>query len=382
MIGFELTEEQKALRKLARDFAEKEIAPVAAELDEKEEFSRELFDKMGELGFAGMLTPPEYGGIGLSYVSFCIVMEELSVADLAIPGCLVPHTGQEIVLLKYATEEQKHKFVTPLARGKKLGAFCATESNAGSDVAGIQSIARLQGDNYVIDGNKIFTTNGGEADQYLVIARSTKEEGARGLSGFIVEKGNEGLSYGRKERKMGFRACSTRELIFENCAVPRENLIGKEGQGFYIAMELFDYARVECASSCVALAQAALDAAIEYAKQRVQFGQPIAEFQGIQFMLADMATQVEAARLLTYYAADRIDQGLPASKEAAMCKVFASDMAMKVTIDAVQIFGGYGYMKDYPVERYMRDAKIGQIYDGTNQIQRMIIARHLLKSPI
>lgn len=379
MIAYRLTEEQRIMQRLARDFAQKEIAPIAAETDEKEEFPREVYNKMAKLGFSGILVPQEYGGIGSTHVTFAIVMEELSKASAPIGGCIVPHTGQQRIIYKYGTEEQKKNFIVPLARGERLGAFSLTEPNAGSDAASLQTRALLQGNHYIFNGTKCFVTNGGEAEQYLVIARTDPNaKRAAGLSAFVVEKGTPGFIFGKKERKMGFRANITRELIFQDCPVPKKNLIGKEGEGLREAMELLDYAKMTAGAGSVGIAQAALDAAVEYAKQRVQFGRPIAAFQGIQFMLADMAILIEATRALTYNVADMIDKNIPAAKEAAITKVFATDMAMKVTTDVVQIFGGYGYMKDYPVERYMRDAKIGQIYDGTNQIHRAFIARQLL----
>jgi hypothetical protein len=380
MQDYGLTDEQKAVRQVARDFTRKEIEPIAAEMDEKEEFPREVYDKMGGLGFPGMLAPPEYGGSGAGYLALGLVLEEISKASSGIACCLVPHSGHYRAILRFGNEEQKRKYVTPLASGKRLGAFGMTEPDAGSDVASLQTTAILKGDHYIANGIKCFTTNGGEAEQYLLIARSKpKEEPSRGISAFIVEVGTPGFTFGKKERKMGFRANSTRDLIFQDCPIPKDNLLGEEGRGMRIGLDLMDYARMTAAASAVGEAQAALDHAIKYAEQRVQFGRPIGHLQAIQFMLADMATVVEASRVLTYRLCRMLDDDLTCDKEAAITKVFATDMAMKVASDAVQIFGGYGYMKDYPVEAIFRDAKLGQIFDGTNEIQRVIIARHLLR---
>ena len=378
MIPFAVTDEQRAFQETARKFAEKEIAPIADEMDEKEKFPREVYDKMGEVGFSGMIIPPEYGGAGLDYVTFALVLEELCKPSAGIAGCLIPHTGQQRAILMLGTEEQKREFITPLASGKKLGAFSLTEPDAGSDAASLRTTAIAGGDHYLTNGTKCFVTNGGEAEQYLLIAKTAPEKGAAGVSAFIVDLGTPGFTIGKKERKMGFRANATTQLIFEDCNIPKERLLGNEGDGFKAAMTLLDYAKLTAGVGANALAQSSLDTALEYSKTRVQFGKPICEFQAIQFILADMEIQIGASRALVLGLANRMDLKISDPKDSALVKVFATDMAMKVTTDAVQVLGGYGYMKDYPVERNMRDAKIGQIYDGTNQIQRMVISRYML----
>lgn len=378
MIPFAITDEQRAFQETARKFAEREIAPIADEMDEKEKFPREVYDKMGEVGFSGMIIPPEYGGAGLDYVTFALVLEELFKPSAGIAGCLIPHTGQERAILMMGTEEQKREFITPLATGKKLGAFSLTEPDAGSDAASLRTSAMESGDYYLTNGTKCFVTNGGEAEQYLLIAKTDPERGAAGTSAFIVDLGTPGFSIGKKERKMGFRANSTTDLIFEDCRIPKDRLLGREGEGFKVAMTFLDYAKLTAGVGANALAQSSLDTALAYSKVRVQFGKPICEFQAIQFMLADMEIQIGASKALVLGLANRMDLNISNPKESALVKVFSTDMAMKVTTDAVQVLGGYGYMKDYSVERNMRDAKIGQIYDGTNQIQRMVISRRML----
>lgn len=365
---------------MVRDFAEKSVAPTAAERDEKELFPRELFDQMGQLGLLGLPYPEEYGGAGSDVVSYAIAVEELSrVCGSTGIGVSVHTSLCAWPIFEYGTEEQKQKYLRPLAEGTTLGAFGLTEPNAGTDAAASSTIAVKDGDHYVLSGTKVFNTNGGEAGIYVVFAMTDKAAGLKGISAFIVEKDTPGFTFGKKEVKMGIRSSVQRELIFENCRVPAANLLGKEGQGFKIAMTTLDGGRIGVAAQAVGLAQGALDEAVKYAKQRVQFGKPIAANQAISFMLADMATKVEAARLLTYRAASAKDNHLPYSKEAAMAKMFASDIAVEVTTDAVQIFGGYGYSREYPVERMMRDAKITQIYEGTNQAQRMVIAGSILR---
>jgi alkylation response protein AidB-like acyl-CoA dehydrogenase len=381
MIPFELTEEQKALREKARIFAENEIAPIAIDMDEKREFPRDVFYKMGKMGFAGMLIPEEYGGSGMNYVSFSLVFQELNRASVGISVCLVPHIGHALMIYKFGTEQQRRRFIPPLARGEKLGAFAMTEPEAGSDASAIKTTAILKGDKYILNGTKSFTTNAEEAEQYLVIARTDPNaKGSKGLSALIVPKGLPGFTFGKRENKMGSRANPTGTEIFEDCPVPKENLLGEEGQGLRIGLTLIDYARITAAAGAVGVARAALEAAIKFAKERVQFGRPIAQFQGIQFMLAEMATQLEVAECMLYGVCNLIDMGKTNTQYISMVKVFASDMAMKVTTDAVQILGGYGYMKEYRVEGYMRDAKLLQIYDGTNEIQKVIIARDMLGS--
>ncbi len=379
-MNFILTPEQEDIRKMVREFAAKSVAPTAAERDEKELFPRDIFDQMGQLGLLGLPYPEEYGGAGSDYVSYAIAVEEISRVCASTGIGLSVHVSLcSGPIMLYGTEEQKQKFLRPLAEGSKLGAFGLTEPNAGTDAANGSSTAVKDGDSYVLNGTKVFNTNGGEAEIYLFFAATDKALGPKGMSCFIVEKGTPGFSFGKKEVKMGIRSSVQRELIFENCRVPAANLLGKEGDGFKIAMGALDSGRIGVAAQATGIAQGALDEAIKYSKQRVQFGKPISTFQGVNFMLADMATKVEAARLLTYQAAFKRSNGLPYAKEAAMAKMFASDTAMAVTTDAVQVFGGYGFSREYPVERMMRDAKITQIYEGTNQAQRMVIAGNILR---
>ena len=379
-MNFQLTEEQEMLRKMVRDFAENEVEPTAHERDEEERFDREIFYKMAELGLTGIPWPEEYGGIGADYVSYVIAVEELSRVDASVGVTLSAHISlASWQLYKFGTEEQKQKFLKPLALGEKLGAYALSEPGAGSDVASMRTVAKEEGDHYVLNGNKVWITNGGVADTYIVFAKTDMEARHRGITAFIVEKGTPGFSFGKKEKKLGIRSSPTTELIFENCKVPKENVLGEVGQGFKIAMMTLDGGRNGIAAQAVGIAQGALDAAVAYAKEREQFGKPIAHNQGISFKLADMATEVEASRLLTYQAAYLESEGLPYAKASAMAKLFAGDTAMKTTVEAVQVFGGYGYTKDYPVERYMRDAKITQIYEGTQEIQRLVIGRMLTK---
>jgi len=377
---FVLTAEQESIRKMVRDFAEKSIAPSAAERDEKELFSREIFDQLGELGFLGLPYPEEYGGAGSDFLSYAIAVEEISRICGSTGIGLSVHTSLcAWPIFNYGTEEQKQKYLRPLAEGVKLGAFGLTEPNAGTDVANASTTAVRDGEYYLLNGTKVFNTNGGEAEIEVIIASTNKAAGIKGMSAFIVEKGTPGLSFGKKEVKMGIRSSVQREVIMENCRVPAGNLLGKEGDGFKIAMTTLDGGRIGVAAQAVGLAQGALEAAIKYAKQRIQFGKPIASNQAISFKLADMATKVDAARFLTYRAAYNKSRHLPYSKEAAMAKMFASDVAMEVTTDAVQVYGGYGFSREYPVERLMRDAKITQIYEGTNEAQRMVIAGNILR---
>ncbi|MGM8214976.1 acyl-CoA dehydrogenase [Bacillaceae bacterium W0354] len=379
-MNFQLTEEQQMLRKMVRDFAEKEVGPTAAERDEEERFDREIFDKMAELGLTGIPWPEEYGGIGADFVSYCIAVEELSRVCASTGVTLSAHISlASWPIYTYGTEEQKQNFLQRLATGEALGAYALSEPGAGSDVASMRTTAKLEGDHYVLNGNKVWITNGEVADIYVVFAKTDVDARHKGISAFIVEKGTEGFSFGKKEKKLGIRSSPTTELIFENCRVPKENLLGQEGEGFKIAMTTLDGGRNGIAAQAVGIAQGALDAAIDYAKEREQFGKPIAHNQGISFKLADMATAVEASRLLTYQAAYNESNGIPYQKESAMAKLFAGDTAMKVTVEAVQVFGGYGYTKDYPVERFMRDAKITQIYEGTQEIQRLVIGRMVTK---
>ncbi len=378
-MNFQLSDEHEMLRKMVRDFAKKEVEPTAAERDEEERFDRELFTKMAELGLTGIPWAEEHGGIGSDYLSYVIAVEELSRVCASTGVTLSAHTSLAgWPINKFGTEEQKQKFLKPMALGEKMGAYGLTEPQSGSDAGGMKTTAKKDGDDYILNGSKIFITNGGEAEIYVVFA-TTDPNSKRGTSAFIVEKGTEGFSFGKKEKKLGIRSSPTLELIFDNCRVPAENLLGKEGEGFKIAMMTLDGGRNGISAQAVGIAQGALDAAVAYAKERVQFGKPIGQQQGIGFKLADMATKIEAARLLTYQAAWLESEGLPYGQASAMSKLYAGDIAMEVTTEAVQVFGGYGYTKDYPVERYMRDAKITQIYEGTNEIQRMVISRHLLK---
>lgn len=377
---FELTEDQKMMQKMAREFAGKEVAPGVEERDEHEQFSRELFDKMGELGFTGICFPEEYGGVGGDVMSYILAVEELSKVDDGVGVTLSASVSLcAWPISAFGTEEQKKKYLTPLAEGTKLGAFGLTEANAGTDASAQQTVAVLNGDHYVINGSKMFITNAGEAETYVVFAMTDRSKGVKGISAFILEKGMPGFTFGKKEHKLGINSSITMELVFQDVKVPKENLLGKEGEGFKIAMATLDGGRIGVAAQALGIAQAALDHAVKYSKERVQFGKPIAANQAIAFMLADMATKVEASRLLVYKAAYLKDQGQSYSKEAAMAKMYASDAAMSITTDAVQIFGGYGYSREYPVERLMRNAKITQIYEGTNQVQRMVISGAVLR---
>ena len=379
-MNFQLSEEHEMIQKMVRDFARNEVAPSAAERDEEERFDRGLFTMMAELGLTGIPLPEEYGGIGSDYLAYCIAIEELSRVCASTAVTLSAHTSLAgWPIYKFGSEEQKQKYLRPMAEGTKLGAYGLTEPGSGSDAGGMRTTARLDGSNYILNGSKIFITNGGEADIYVVFALTDPENKTKGTTAFIIEKDFPGFSVGKKEKKMGIRSSPTTEIIFEDCVVPAENRLGEEGDGFKIAMITLDGGRNGIAAQAVGIAQGALDAAVDYSSERHQFGKPIAAQQGISFKLADMATNIEAARLLTYQAAWLESKGLPYGKESAMSKLFAGDTAMKVTTEAVQIFGGYGYTKDYPVERFMRDAKITQIYEGTQEIQRLVISRMLTK---
>jgi butyryl-CoA dehydrogenase len=377
---FKLTEEQGMIRKTVRDFAETEIAPKAAEMDEKEDFDWGLWDKMAEIGLTGIPFPEEYGGAGMDNICYAITVEELARVCGSSSVLISAHTSLCAWPIYYfGTEEQKKKYLTPLCEGTTVGAMGLTEPAAGSDAGSIKLTAKLEGDEYELNGTKIFITNAGRADTYVIIASTDRTKGVRGTSAFIVEKGTPGFTFGKKEHKMGIRASYTYELVFENCRIPKENLLGQEGQGFKIAMMLLDGGRIGIASQALGLAQGAFDQAVTYSKQREQFGKPISANQGIQWMLADMATRIEAARLLIYQSAYLKDAGLPYGKQSAMAKLYASETAMWVTTKAVQIHGGYGYSREYPVERMMRDAKITEIYEGTSEVQRMVIAANILK---
>jgi len=380
-MNYGLTEMQLEIREMVREFAEERVKPVRAELDEKEIFPRELLNELGRMDLMGLYIPEEYGGYGAeSMLDFVLAIEELSKVCIGVSVSFAANALGADPILIGGSDEQKKKYLPPLASGEKLGAFALTEPNAGSDAGGIQTTAVKKGDKYILNGTKQWITNGGEADTYTILAMTAKNKGARGVSCFIVEKGMPGFSFGKKENKMGIRASATRELIFEDCEVPEENRIGREGAGFLLAMKTFDVSRPGIAAQGVGLAQGALDEAVIYAKQRHQFGHPVIANQGLQWMLADMATKVEASRALLYAVCRTLDSGVKGvSKLSAMCKVQATDTAMSVTTDAVQVLGGYGYMREYPVEKMMRDAKILQIYEGTNQIQREVIGLSLVK---
>ncbi|MBI5057911.1 MAG: acyl-CoA dehydrogenase family protein [Nitrospirae bacterium] len=375
-----LTEDQAMIRDLAREIAEDKVMPCRAELDEKEEFPWEIMNTLAQSDFFGIYIPEEYGGLGMGGFELTLAIEELSRACLGVSTSFAANALGTYPILLYSSEEQKKKYLPDIASGKRLVAFALTEANAGSDAAGVQTTAKLEGNEYVLNGTKQWITNGGEAEIYTIIAMTDKTKGARGASAFIVEKGTPGFTFGKKENKLGIRASSTRELVFENCRIPKENLISKEGMGFIVAMKTLDKSRTGVGAQGVGVAQGAFEAAANFARERHQFGQPVISFQAVQHMLADMATQIEAARSLVYAVAKYIDSGAKdVSKESAMAKVFATDVAMKVTVDAVQVMGGSGYMKEYPVEKMMRDAKILQIYEGTNQIQRNVIGQALIK---
>lgn len=378
-MNFQLSEEHEMLRKMVREFANELVAPTAAERDEEARFDREIFNQMAELGLTGIPWPEEYGGSGFDYLAYVIAVEELSRVCASTGVTLSAHVSLAgWPLFKFGSEEQKQKYLRPMAEGKKIGAYGLTEPGAGSDAGGMKTNARLAGDEYILNGSKIFITNGGIADTYIVFAITDPEQKTKGISAFIVEKDFPGFSVGKKENKLGIRSSPTTEIIFEDCHVPKENLLGKEGDGFKIAMMTLDGGRNGIAAQAVGIAQGALDAAVAYAKDRKQFGKPIALQQGIGFKLADMATAIEASRLLTYQAAWKESAGLSYGQASAMAKLMAGDTAMKVTTDAVQVFGGYGYTKEYPVERFMRDAKITQIYEGTQEVQRLVISRMLI----
>jgi len=381
-MNFEPTEEQSLLREMVREFAVKEVAPSAPERDEQERFDRDLmFGRLAALGLTGIIFPEVYGGAGADYISYAVAVEELSRVCASTGVTLSAHLslGSNPIYL-FGSEEQKRKFLTPLATGEKMGAFGLTEPSAGSDAGGTKSVAVRDGDEWIVNGTKVFITNGGEAEIYVIFARTDKEARKHhGISAFIVEKGTPGFSFGKKERKMGIRSSLTCELVFENCRVPADNLLGQEGEGFKIAMKTLDGGRIGIAAQALGIAQGALDTAVDYAKERKQFGTPICRFQGVQFQLADMATQIEAARLLVYQAAGSASSGKSYSRQSAMAKLFASETAMKVTTQAVQILGGYGYTRDFPVERMMRDAKITEIYEGTSEVQRLVIGQSLTR---
>ena len=375
-----LTEEQIMIRDLARQIAVEKVIPVRAELDEQNKFPRDIMKAMAQADLFGIYIPEEYGGLGKKSLELCIAVEELSRACVGVSTSFAANALGTYPLLLHGSETQKKKYLPDIAAGRKYVAFGLTEASAGSDADGVQTTAKLDGNEYVLNGTKQWITNGGEADVYTVIAITDKAKGPRGASAFIVEKGTPGFTFGKKENKMGIRASSTTELIFNECRIPRENLIAKQGMGFIVAMKTLDCSRAGVGAQGVGVAQGAIDECIRFAKGRIQFGQPITSFQAIQHMLADMQTQTEAARALVYSAARMMDSGAKDfSRASAMAKVFATDVAMKVTTDAVQVMGGSGYMKEYPVEKMMRDAKILQIYEGTNQVQRNVIALDMIR---
>ena len=373
------TEEQTLIRNMTREFAENELKPIAAAIDKTHEFPARTVRRMGELGIFGVTVPEQYEGSGGDNVCYSLAMEEISRVCATHGAVISGHLSLCIhPILVAGTEEQKKKYVPDLATGRKLGSFCLTESGAGTDAAAQSTTAELKGDKYILNGAKVFITNAGYAETFLVLAMTDKSKGLKGVSAFLVEKGFPGLIIGQREDKMGICASSTHEVIFKNCEVPKKNLLGQEGKGFMLAMQTLDGGRIGIASQAVGIAQGAFDAALTYAKARVQFGKPISANQGIQWMLADMATRIEAARLLTHQAARLKDKGLRMSKNASMAKLFASETAMWVSSKAVQIHGGIGYTKNYPVERMLRDAKITEIYEGTSEVQRMVIASNIL----
>ena len=375
-----LNEQQKMIRNMVREFAEKEIAPIAAEIDKTEEYPIKTLEKMAKLGLLGVIIPSEYGGAGLDTISYATVIEEI-YRKCASTGVITSVHNSLVAwpINKYGTEEQKKKYLPILAKGQKIGAFAATEPNAGSDLGAMQTKAELKGNKYIINGDKTFITSGPKAGVVIVFAVTDKAAGSKGISTFIVENDMKGYKVGSIFEKLGIHASQTSELIFEDMEVPKENLLGKEGDGFKIALSTLDGGRIGIAAQAVGIAQAALDESIEYAQQRQQFGRPLAKFQAIQWMIADMATQIDAARFLVYKAGYTKDQGQRFSKEAAMAKLYAAETAMDSVIKAVQIHGGYGYTKEYTVERLFRDAKITEIYEGTSEVQRMVIASSLLK---
>lgn len=377
--NIDLTDNQVIIRDTIREFAEKTIKPLVMQYDESQEFPMEIMQQLGELGFLGILVPEEYGGAGLSYADFVIIIEEIAKVDPSVALSVAAHNGLGTNhILRFANEEQKKKFLPDLASGKKIAAWGLTESVSGSDAAGLRTIAEKKDGYYILNGSKTFTTHGTVGSTLVIMAVTDKSKGKKGISAFILEKGAEGLIIGKKENKLGMRASDTTQLTFENCKVPAENLIGEEGEGFVQAMKILEGGRISIAALSLGLAQGCLNASIKYSGERKQFGKHLNEFQGIQFKLAEMSTNIEAARLLTYRAALKKDKGESITKEAAMAKLFASEIAEKASSETVQIFGGYGFIKDYPVEKFYRDVKLCTIGEGTSEIQRIVIARNLL----
>jgi len=379
-MDFSLTKEQEFVKQMVKEFTINEVEPIAAEIDRTERFPTETVEKMAKYHMLGIPISTEFGGAGGDNLSYAIAVEELSKACGTTGVIISAHTSLCAGPIDmFGTLEQKKKYLIPLAKGEKLGAFGLTEPNAGTDASEQQTTAILDGDNYILNGSKIFITNGGVADTFIVFAMTDKSKGTKGITAFIVESEFPGFSIGKHEDKLGIRASSTTELVFENCIVPKENMLGKEGRGFGIAMKTLDGGRIGIAAQALGIAEGALEAATKYMKERKQFGKPLSAFQGLQWMMAELDVKVEASKLLVYKAAWNKDNGLPYSVEAARAKLYASETAMEVTTKAVQIFGGYGYTKEYPVERMMRDAKITEIYEGTSQVQKMVIAANLLK---
>ncbi|SET66586.1 butyryl-CoA dehydrogenase [Oceanobacillus limi] len=378
-MNLHFTEEQTMMRKMVRDFAQNEVAKEIPRMEAEDRFPKEILQQMGELGIMGIPIPDNYGGAGMDYTSYIIAIHELSKVSATLGVVLSVHTSVGTnPILYFGTEEQKNHYIPKLASGEYLGAFALTEPGAGSDVKGMRTTAKRDGDHYILNGSKIFITNGGYADTYVTFARTGDGSNPNRISAFILEKDTPGLHIGKKEKKMGLHGSSTVQLSFDQCRVPKEQLLGKEGEGFKIAMANLNVGRIGIAAQSLGIAEAAFEHAASYAKEREQFGKPIAHNQGISFKLADMATEVEAAKLLVYRAASFVQQGIPCGKEASMAKMYASKTAMKTAIEAVQVYGGYGYTEDYPAERFFRDAKITEIYEGTNEIQHMVIAKHLL----
>ncbi|MFF2533044.1 acyl-CoA dehydrogenase [Brevibacillus sp. NPDC058079] len=378
-MDFRLNEEQEMMRRMVRDFAQKEIAPFVPVMEETDQFPRQILKKMGEMGLMGIPIAEEWGGAGADFMSYILAIHEISKVSATVGVILSVHTSVGTnPILYFGTEEQKRKYVTKLASGEYLGAFALTEPHAGSDASSIRTTAVKKDDEYILNGSKVFITNGGEADTYIAFAVTDSTKGTKGISAFIVDKDTPGFTVGKKEKKMGLHGSYTTELVFDNARVPAANLLGQEGEGFCIAMANLDSGRIGIAAQALGIAEAAVQYATEYARERKQFGQPIAKQQAIAFKLADMATKAEVARLLVYRAAWLRSQGIACGMEASMAKRFATDAAMELAIEAVQIFGGYGYTREYPVERLFRDAKVTQIYEGTNEIQRIVIAKHLL----
>ncbi len=382
-MDYKLTEEEQMIQEVAKTVAEEKIKPLREQMDRESKFSPEVRKELGRSDLIRVFIPEEYEGLGMGMFGMCLATEQISIVDGGTATAYAANGLGAIPIILFGSEEQKKKYLPPIGSGEKWAAFALTEPEAGSDAGNVQLKAKKDGDHYIFNGNKIFISNAGEADIYVVIVATAPEKGIRGLSAIIVEKDTEGFSFGKEEDKIGIRAAATRELVFTDCKVPTENLLGREGSGFMMAIKTFDQSRVGVGSQAVGIAEGALREAVTYANTRKQFGKKIGEFQAIQVKLAEMATKVEAARALVYQVARYIDGGAKKfSKESAMAKLFASDVAMEVTVEAVQVLGGYGYMKDYPVEKMMRDAKITQIYEGTNEIQRLVIAAELLKEEI